>query len=130
MHDKEQPSLPFFQSRHAQSGGRQGCVLTIAVALGAAGFNIIAVRWLPVFDGLSLISIILGLFAVRIPLSVQAPKVPSSAVWTEFANGGHWSSLGGSPSSASSPLPRHSSALTPPYVWPSRHALLVAVNSV
>ncbi|USW54167.1 Putative amino acid/polyamine transporter I [Septoria linicola] len=69
-------------------------LLTIAAVTVAVVFNSFFARKLPLVEGLVLILLIFGFFAVLIPLWVFAPRQPSSAVWTDFRQIAGWPSMG------------------------------------
>ncbi|KAM3420290.1 hypothetical protein BST61_g3575 [Cercospora zeina] len=71
-----------------------GVCLTIAAATGAVLFNTLFARKLPLLEGLILILLVFGFFAVLIPLWVFGPRQPSSAVWTDFKQVSDWPSMG------------------------------------
>ncbi|KAK0511157.1 hypothetical protein JMJ35_006709 [Cladonia borealis] len=72
----------------------QGTMLVIAITAFAIVFNTFLAKKLPMVEGLILIIHIVGLFAIVIPLWVLAPRNTAKAVFTEFSNGGGWSSTG------------------------------------
>ncbi len=72
----------------------QGTMLVIAITSFAILFNTFLAKKLPMVEGLILIIHIVGLFAIVIPLWVLAPRNTAKAVFTEFSNGGGWSSTG------------------------------------
>ena len=69
-------------------------MLVIAITAFAIVFNTFLAKKLPMVEGLILIIHIVGLFAIVIPLWVLAPRNTAKAVFTEFSNGGGWSSTG------------------------------------
>lgn len=71
-----------------------GVLLTIAAASVAVLFNTVFARKLPLLEGLMLIILICGFFAILIPLWVFAPRQSNSAVWTEFTQTAEWPSMG------------------------------------
>ena len=71
-----------------------GTMLVIAITSFAIVFNTFLAKKLPMVEGLILIIHIVGLFAIVIPLWVLAPRNTAKAVFTEFSNGGGWSSTG------------------------------------
>ncbi|CAK1363246.1 unnamed protein product [Cercospora beticola] len=71
-----------------------GVLLTIAAASVAVLFNSLFARKLPLLEGLVLILLVFGFFAVLIPLWVFAPRQPSSAVWTDWHQTSDWPSMG------------------------------------
>jgi amino acid transporter len=73
----------------------QGTLITMAVTVFSLFFNTVGAKHLPLFESIILFLHIFGFFAILIPLWVLAPKAPAKAVFTEFANFGGWSSIGG-----------------------------------
>ena len=71
-----------------------GTMLVIAITAFAILFNTFLAKKLPMVEGLILIIHIVGLFAIVIPLWVLAPRNTAAAVFTQFSNGGGWSSTG------------------------------------
>ncbi|KAL8824834.1 MAG: hypothetical protein Q9191_004789 [Dirinaria sp. TL-2023a] len=71
-----------------------GTMLVIAITSFAILFNTFLAKKLPMVEGLILIIHIVGLFAIVIPLWVLAPRNTAKVVFTEFTNGGGWSSKG------------------------------------
>ncbi|KAL9527814.1 putative amino acid/polyamine transporter [Sphaerulina musiva] len=71
-----------------------GVLLTIAAASVAVLFNTVFARKLPLLEGLMLIILICGFFAILIPLWVFAPRQSNSAVWTDFTQTAEWPSMG------------------------------------
>ena len=69
-------------------------MLVIAITSFAILFNTFLAKKLPMVEGLILIIHIVGLFAIVIPLWVLSPRNTAKAVFTEFTNGGGWSSTG------------------------------------
>ncbi|KFY43566.1 hypothetical protein V494_01918 [Pseudogymnoascus sp. VKM F-4513 (FW-928)] len=72
----------------------QTTLLVIAISFFAIIFNTYLAKKLPLIEGIVLILHICGFFAILIPLWVLAPRSEASAVFTEFENGGGWSSIG------------------------------------
>ena len=72
----------------------QGTLLFYAMILVAVIFNTWLVRYLPKIEGLVLIIHIAGFFGVLIPLVYLAPHGSSKDVFTQFVNGGGWSTQG------------------------------------
>jgi choline transport protein len=72
----------------------QGTLLMIGILMICTLVNTLGARHLPMLEGLILVLHVLGFFAIIIPLWVLAPRVPSKVVFTEFYNGGGWSSIG------------------------------------
>ncbi|KAL8631837.1 hypothetical protein Q9189_002417 [Teloschistes chrysophthalmus] len=64
-------------------------VVALSVSINAQGGT-----FLPRFEGLILISHILGYFGLLIPLIVLSNHQPTSAVFNNFSNGGNWSTKG------------------------------------
>lgn len=60
----------------------------------AVAFNTFFVRKLPLLEGLILILLIFGFFAILIPLWVFAPRHSSREVWTDFEQPSAWPSMG------------------------------------
>ncbi|KAF7195180.1 putative amino-acid permease [Pseudocercospora fuligena] len=71
-----------------------GVLLTIATASVSVVFNSFLARKLPLLEGLILILLVFGFFAILIPLWVFAPKQSSAAVWTEWNQIADWPSMG------------------------------------
>lgn len=69
-------------------------LLVIAVSLCAILFNTFLASKLPIIEAVVLILHIGGFFAILVPLWVMAPRADATAVFTEFNNGGEWSSVG------------------------------------
>jgi choline transport protein len=72
----------------------QGTLLCIAVISFAILFNSIFAEKLPIVEGFVFFVHLFGLLAVVITLLVMAPKNSASMVFTEFDNGGGWSTSG------------------------------------
>jgi choline transport protein len=72
----------------------QGTLMMIGILVICTLINTLGARYLPLLEGLILLLHILGFFAIIIPLWVLAPRAPTKAVFTEFYNGGGWSSIG------------------------------------
>jgi choline transport protein len=66
----------------------------IGILIVATLVNTIGARHLPLIEGIILVLHIAGFFCIIIPLWVLGPKAPTEAVFTEFYNGGGWSSIG------------------------------------
>lgn len=71
-----------------------GTLLIMAIAAFAVFFNTVAAKKLPLVEALLLILHVVGLFVIIIPLWVLAPRTSAKVVFTEFNNGGGWSSMG------------------------------------
>ncbi|KAN0082207.1 Amino acid permease domain containing protein [Elaphomyces granulatus] len=71
-----------------------GTMLVIAITVFSILFNTFLAKKLPLVEALILILHIVGLFIIVIPLWVLAPRNNATAVFTEFNNGGGWSSDG------------------------------------
>lgn len=71
-----------------------GTLLTIAVIFGVVLFNIIRSTFLANFEGLLLVLLILGFFAVFIILAYMANHVSAGKVFANFLNLGHWPTTG------------------------------------
>ncbi|KAF2667151.1 amino acid transporter [Microthyrium microscopicum] len=72
----------------------EGTLLMIAVLFVCTLVNTIGAKHLPLFEGIILVLHIAGFFAIIIPLWAIGPKVPAKVVFTQFYNGGGWSSVG------------------------------------
>ena len=72
----------------------QGTLLFYAVMLFGVIFNTFLVKFLPKVEGLILIIHIAGFFGILIPLVHLAPHGSASDVFTQFSNGGEWSTQG------------------------------------
>ncbi len=72
----------------------QGTLLTIAITALAIIFNTFLVKKLPMVESFTLIIHVVGLFAIITPLWILAPHASAKSVFTEFSNGGDWSSMG------------------------------------
>jgi choline transport protein len=70
----------------------QGTLIMIGVLIIATFTNTLGARHLPLLEGIILVLHILGFFCIIIPLWILGPKAPTEAVFTEFFNGGGWSS--------------------------------------
>ncbi|KAI5305038.1 hypothetical protein KEM56_005451 [Ascosphaera pollenicola] len=71
-----------------------GTCLTIAIVIFAVAFNVLLATQLPIVETLILILHVCGLFLIIVPLWVLSPRNTSKRVWTQFDNGGSWSSMG------------------------------------
>jgi amino acid transporter len=71
-----------------------GTLLAIAISAIATFFNTYGAKHLPTLEGIILILHIFGFFAILIPLWVLAPRNTADVVFTQFTNGGGWSSIG------------------------------------
>lgn len=71
-----------------------GTLFIIAITVFAVFFNTVAAKKLPLVESLVLLLHIVGVFVIIIPLWILAPRNSAKAVFTEFNNGGGWSSLG------------------------------------
>ncbi|KAK2748147.1 hypothetical protein FQN57_001272 [Myotisia sp. PD_48] len=71
-----------------------GTLLVIAITTFAIFFNTVLAKKLPMVEGLLLILHVLGVFFIVIPLWILAPRHSAKFVFTEFSNGGGWSSVG------------------------------------
>lgn len=71
-----------------------GTLLVIAIIAFAIIFNTFLAQRLPMVEGLVLIIHLLGFFAIVIPLWILAPRNSAQDVFTQFSNGGGWSSTG------------------------------------
>jgi choline transport protein len=72
----------------------QGTLLMIGILVISTLINTLGARHLPLLEGIILVLHIVGFFAIVIPLWVVGPKASGQVVWTEFYNGGGWSSIG------------------------------------
>ena len=72
----------------------QGTLLFYAMILVSVIFNTWLVRYLPKIEGCVLIIHVAGFFGVLIPLVYMAPHGSSKDVFTQFVNGGGWSTQG------------------------------------
>jgi hypothetical protein len=70
-----------------------GTLLVIAISIVCIIFNTILAKRLPLMEGLLVILHLLGI-AVVIPLLVLSPLRKGGSPFTEFYNGGGWSSTG------------------------------------
>ncbi|KAK3715111.1 hypothetical protein LTR37_007321 [Vermiconidia calcicola] len=66
----------------------------IGLCLLAISFNAFAAKHLPLLEGVLLFFLVIGFFAVMIPLWVLAPKVSAREVFTTFENFGEWPTIG------------------------------------
>lgn len=71
-----------------------GTLLTIAIVLWIFVFNTFLARHLPLVEGLVLCLYLGGFVCILVPLWVLGPRGDSHAIWTQFDNGGGWSSVG------------------------------------
>ncbi|KAF2002121.1 amino acid transporter [Amniculicola lignicola CBS 123094] len=71
-----------------------GTLLTIAVAAFNLGFNVFLAKKLPLIESIVLVIHICGFFAVLIVLWVMGPIADAHETFTNFNNGGGWSSAG------------------------------------
>ena len=72
----------------------QGTLLIIAISLFSILFNTYQAKRLPLIENLMLVLHICGFFAILIPLWILAPKNSTSAVFTQFSDGGNWGNDG------------------------------------
>lgn len=75
--------------------GRQGTLITIAIAALAVLVNVYGAKRLPWIEIAMLIFHIIGFIAILVPLLALAPKADAKAVFTSFSNSGGWASVGG-----------------------------------
>jgi hypothetical protein len=68
--------------------------MTSAISLIATLINTYGASQLPTMEAIILILHVFGFFVVMIPLWVMAPRAPAEVVFTQFTNGGGWSSIG------------------------------------
>ncbi|MCJ1378530.1 hypothetical protein MMC17_001629 [Xylographa soralifera] len=71
-----------------------GTLLVIAITVFAIIFNSFLAKKLPMVEGIVLIIHLLGFFAVLIALWVLSPRSDPTSVFTQFSNGGGWSTTG------------------------------------
>lgn len=71
-----------------------GTLLVLAITLFAILFNTYLAKRLPMVEGIVLFLHVCGFIAILVPLWVLAPRNNAHAVFTEFHNGGGWSSTG------------------------------------
>ncbi|MCJ1396698.1 hypothetical protein MMC18_009590 [Xylographa bjoerkii] len=71
-----------------------GTLLVIAITVFTIIFNSFLAKKLPMIEGIVLIIHLLGFFAVLIALWVLSPRNDPTAVFTQFSNGGGWSTTG------------------------------------
>lgn len=72
-----------------------GTLLMIAIILGCFVFNIFLAKQLPMIEGLVFLVHVAGLIVIVVPLWAMNRRWKSAeAVFTEFANGGGWPSVG------------------------------------
>lgn len=67
-----------------------GSLVAMAISICVALFNVFLAPYLPLTEGLILVSHFAGYFVILVPLWVLAPRTPSSVVWTSFVDGGSW----------------------------------------
>lgn len=72
----------------------QGTLFVFAMVALIYVFNIWAAQGLPMIQNLLLVVHIFGFLAIIVVLWVLAPHQKASVVFTEFRNGGGWSSVG------------------------------------
>jgi choline transport protein len=72
----------------------QGTLLVFAMVLVILVANIWGAKSLPMLQNILLVIHCFGFFAVIIVLWVLAPRNSAKVVFTEFTNGGGWSSMG------------------------------------
>ncbi|KAL1599683.1 hypothetical protein SLS60_007486 [Paraconiothyrium brasiliense] len=71
-----------------------GTLLTIAVVVLSATYNVVLAKRLPILGQLLLVLQVVGLFGTVIPLWVTAPKGQASQVLFEVENNGGWDNKG------------------------------------
>ncbi|KAK4499303.1 hypothetical protein PRZ48_009816 [Zasmidium cellare] len=69
-------------------------LLTIATVSTAVVFNTFLAKRLPLLEGLVLILLVFGFFAILIPLWVFGPKASSADVWLNWTQVADWPSMG------------------------------------
>lgn len=72
----------------------QATLVVFLFVLLTVGFNIFFAHHLPLAEGIILFVHIFGFFAFLLTMWIMAEHVPASTVFTEFHNGGGWSSQG------------------------------------
>lgn len=72
----------------------QGSLLVIAVICVVASINIFGSKLVPKLQNVMLILHLMGYVCFIVPIWVNAPKATAKQVFTEFQNGGGWSSQG------------------------------------
>jgi amino acid transporter len=72
----------------------QGTLLVFAMVLVLYLANTFAAKDMPLAQNVLLVFHVLAFFAILIILWVMAPKNSASVVFTQFTNGGNWSSVG------------------------------------
>jgi len=72
----------------------QGTLLVFAMALVLYLANTVAARGMPLAQNILLVFHCLAFFTIIIVLWVMAPKNSATVVFTQFTNGGNWSSIG------------------------------------
>lgn len=73
-----------------------GTLLSIAVAVFSAVFNITLAKKLPMIEAVVLIIHLFAFFGIVVPLWVLAPRSSAKDVFATFSDGGGWGSLGAS----------------------------------
>lgn len=73
-----------------------GTLLSIAVAVFSAVFNITLAKMLPIIEAVILIIHIFAFFGIIVPLWVLAPESSAKSAFTVFSDGGDWGSVGAS----------------------------------
>ncbi|KAK3670939.1 hypothetical protein LTR78_009217 [Recurvomyces mirabilis] len=72
----------------------QGMMFVWAITLVVYFCNVYGGRAMPVFQNLMLILHVFGFLTIIVCLWVLAPRNPAHVVFTQFSNGGGWSSMG------------------------------------
>ncbi|KAK2871648.1 hypothetical protein FQN49_002971 [Arthroderma sp. PD_2] len=71
-----------------------GTMLVIAISVFSIIFNTFLAKKLPLVEALLLLLHVIGIIAIIVPLVVLAPRSSAETIFTEFNNGGGWSSTG------------------------------------
>ncbi|EGD99721.1 GABA permease [Trichophyton tonsurans CBS 112818] len=71
-----------------------GTLLVIAISAFSIIFNTFLAKKLPLVEALLLLLHIIGIIAIIVPLVVLAPRSSAEVVFTQFNNGGGWSTAG------------------------------------
>ncbi|KAJ5815754.1 hypothetical protein N7474_007531 [Penicillium riverlandense] len=72
-----------------------GTLFTMAIAIVGTLVNTFGAKFLPPLEGVILFLHLGGFVAVLVPIWAMSPSTASSQeVWTQFTNGGNWSSMG------------------------------------
>ena len=108
----------------------QGTLFVFAIVIVIYIFNIWVARDLPMIQNLLLVLHIFGFLAIVIVLWTMAPRQSAKVVFTEFANGGGWPTMGlslmiGQISAIYGSLGTSASDFLPILVLPSQAALFL-----